>query len=34
MTFLNAGMVFTLEVYILCKKEMGAESARAMNIYR
>ena len=34
MAFLNAGLVFTLEVYILCKKEMGAESARAMNIYR
>ena len=34
MTFLNAGMVFTLEVYILCKKEMGAESDRTVNIYR
>ena len=34
MTFFNAGLIFTPEVYILCKKGMTVEGAGAMNVYR
>ena len=34
MTFLKAGLIFTLEVYILYKKGMAVGCAEAVNIYR
>ena len=34
MTFSNAGLIFTLEVYILRKNGIAVEGARAVHVYR